>query len=315
MQLAQPDKLDKALSPGLGNIIRSLLGMKLKIDEDLLRETYPGRGLYEILKPLLLDEAQFKLITGYAELSTERATSIGDILENLRSIVPIRIASLLDSGALKIARSCAIAYAAAEVSEETIPDDEALNTDSNQDGNQQDSAENAKQRAAIVFADILSNHIDIIVCAGRHKAGAEAVIKALAPLFKEDTWSVLSDEGAVENVMNCPSTVRSLLGRESRYVPVEISKYINQLEYPDIGRDIIRILQMELQEKSLVRRALNEEASIGVWKTVPEMFNEKMKYQHDASGEDDSIKNFDDLRITAVALIKEYKKALGLSND
>ena len=59
-------------------------------------------------------------------------------------------------------------------------------------------------------------------------------------------WAVLAQDGAVENVINCPATVAKELGRDARYVDVQVSIYINQMHYPDIGRDIIKMLRAEL---------------------------------------------------------------------
>lgn len=313
-KLADPKKLEKELTAGIGNMARRMVGMAPKVDEQALREKYPGRGLYETLKPFLLDEAQFKLITAYAELNTKGAAIIGDIFENLRSTAAIRVACVLEPGTLMNARSCALAYAESELfAEAQGGEPEKRKRTINELRRDKALATKVKKRTAEVFADILNNHVESIGFVERHKAGAEAVVRALAPLFKEETWPLLAEEGAVENVINCPPNVADYLERDSRYIAVETSKFISQLQYPDIGRDLIKILKSELKDEELVRKALSDEKAIKVWETVPATFNNQMKYQHDAKGGDKTIANFSDLKQSSLSLVKEFKSALGVT--
>ena len=122
-KLVDPKKLGKEFTGGFGNFLRKMVGMKPNVNEQALRDTYPSKGLYETLKPFLLDEAQFKLVSSYANLSTKGATIIGDIFENLRSTAAIKVACVLDPDTLMNARSCAVAYAETEIFAEATADE------------------------------------------------------------------------------------------------------------------------------------------------------------------------------------------------
>ena len=124
----------------------------------------------------------------------------------------------------------------------------------------------------------------------------------------------MAEEGAVENAINCPANVSEYLGKDCRYVDAQVSKFISQLQYPDIGRDLMKILRKEVDDDAFFR-SLKEEASIKVWESVPGTFNNQFKYQHDAQGSDTTIKNFKHLKTSSLSVIKEFKSALGVTSD
>lgn len=315
-KVSDPNSLSKDAVGGVGNALRRLVGMKIKVNEDVVRAKYPGRGLYETIKPYLMHADQFKYITDYANLSTKCASVIGDIFEDLRSSSALKVACTVSPDGLMNARGCAFAYAETEVFAEAQEEaqDGTRKRHINALRRDKELAAEIKTRTARVFADILNNHVECIDFVERHKAGAEAVVRSLAPHFQEETWSVLAEEGAVENVINCPATVAKLLGRDSRYVDVQVSVYISQLQYPDIGRDIIKMLQKTLEPDDF-HKVLQDKAAIKVWETVPGLFNNTFKYQHDAKGADKTIKNFKELLVEAAPVIKEMKAAIGVSDS
>ncbi|MBT4740986.1 MAG: hypothetical protein HOO09_11440, partial [Rhodospirillaceae bacterium] len=99
-----------------------------------------------------------------------------------------------------------------------------------------------------------------------------------------------------------------------RYVDVLVSKYITQMNYPDMGRDLIKMLHAELSEEDY-HRALQDEAAVKVWGTVPGLVNNEFKYQHDAKTADKEIKNFGDLKTVLAPVIQDIKNALGLVTE
>ena len=315
-KVANPDDLGKEATGGFGNFLRRMFGMKIKVNIDAVRATYPGLGLYDLIKPYLLHVDQFKYVPDYAELSTKSAAVIGDIFEDLRSSSALRAACRLSPDGLTNAKGCAHAYAESEVFAAAMEADQDAVRKRNIETLRRDKelTEKIKRRTATVFADILNNHFECIAFVERHKAGAEAVVRALAPLYQEDTWTVLAEEGAVENVINCPANVTKELGRDARYVDVQVSKYISQMNYPDIGRDLIKMLQAELSEEDY-RRALQDEAAVKVWEAVPGLVNNEFKYQHDAKTTDKEIKNFEDLKTEVAPVIQDLKVALGLAGE
>ncbi|NKB45485.1 MAG: hypothetical protein GKS03_14530 [Alphaproteobacteria bacterium] len=313
-KIDDPNGLAKDATGGFSNFLRRIVGMKIKVNVAAVRATYPGLGLYDLIKPYLLHVDQFKYVPDYAELSTKSAAVIGEIFEDLRSSSALKAACRLSPDGLTNAKGCAHAYAESEVFAEAMEADQDAVRKRKIDTLRRDKAltEKIKQRTATVFADILNNHFECIAFVERHKAGAEAVVRALAPLYQDDTWIVLAEEGAVENVINCPANVTKELGRDARYVDVLVSKYINQMNYPDIGRDLIKLLQEELSEEDY-HRALQDEAAVKVWETVPGLFNNEFKYQHDAKTRDKEIKNFEDLKTEVAPVIQDIKIALGLA--
>ena len=312
-RLSQPHKLNRKLTSGFANTMRVMVGMKAKVDEKALRESYPGKGLYETLKPYLLVQAQFKYVPAYADLSTKGAAIIGDIFENLRSTAAIKVACVLEPDTLMNARSCATAYAESEFFTQAAAEkkDSGRKRNINELRRDVELSCKVKKRTAEVFAHILNNHVESLAFVERHQAGAEAVVRALAPLYVDETWTILAEEGAVENVINCPPNVAASIGKDARYVAVEVSQAIMQLQYPDIGRDILKILRSQLDDDAYMR-ALGDEAAIKVWETVPGTFNNQFKYQHDAKGDDTTIKNFKYLTAESRTVIKEFKNALGV---
>lgn len=314
-KVSDPKALGKEAVGGFGNALRRMFGMKIRVNEAAVRATYPGHGLYETIKPYLMHAEQFKYVRDYAGLSTQGAAVIGDIFEDLRSSSALKAACTVSPDGLMNARGCAKAFAEVEVYAEAVEDDQEGNRKRHINALKRDKELSAeiKVRTARIFAEILNDHIEAISFVERHKAGAEAVVRALAPHFGKETWDVLAEEGAVENVINCPPTVAKVLGRDSRYVDVQVSVYINQLQYPDIGRDIIKMLQKALEPDDF-HRALQDEAAIKVWETVPGLFNNEFKYQHDAKGADKTIKNFKELLVEAAPVVKSITAAIGVSD-
>lgn len=312
-KVSDPKSLNKDAVGGIGNALRRTVGLKVKVNEAAVRAMYPGHGLYETIKPYLLHSGQFKYVPAYANLSTKGAEIIGDIFEDLRSTAALKVACTVSPEGLMSARSCASAFAEVEVYAEANKEDqeEGRKRHVNELRRDKELTASIKVRTARVFADILNNHVESINFVERHKAGAEAVVRALAPHFGQETWDVLAEEGAVENVINCPPTVAKELGRESRYVDVRVSVFIGQLQYPDIGRDIIKMLKKALEPDDF-HKALQDDAAVKVWETVPGLFNNEFKYQHDAKGADKSIKNFKELLAEAAPVVKDIKIALGL---
>lgn len=314
-KVSNPKALGKDATGGIANALRRLVGMKIKVNEAAVRAIYPGDGLYETIKPYLMHSEQFRYVRDYAELSTKGAAIIGDIFEDLRSSAALKAACTVSPEGLMNARECANAYAETEVYAEAVDESQEDNRKRHINELKRDKELTAeiKARTARIFAEILNEHIECISFVERHKAGAEAVVRAIAPHFGKETWDVLAEEGAVENVINCPPTVAKVLGRDSRYVDVQVSVYINQLQYPDIGRDIIKMLQKALEPDDF-HRALQDEAAVKVWATVPGLFNNEFKYQHDAKGADKTIKNFKELLAEAAPIVKSIKAAIGLSD-
>lgn len=314
-KVSNPKALDKDAVGGIGNALRRMVGMKIKVNEAAVRSTYVGHGLYETIKPYLLDAGQFKYVRDYANLSTKGAEVIGDIFEDLRSSAALKVACTVSPEGLMSARGCAAAFAETQVYAEAEVADKDQGGGRKRHINEmrRDKVLTAeiKVRTARVFAEILNDHVESIAFVERHKAGAEAVVRALAPHFQDETWAVLAEEGAVENVINCPPTVAKVLGRDSRYVDVRVSVFINQLQYPDIGRDIIKMLSKALEPDDF-HKALQDDAAVKVWETVPGLFNNEFKYQHDAKGADKSIKNFKELLVEAAPVVKEIKTAIGV---
>jgi hypothetical protein len=305
-------KLDKSVIGGPINLVRRMMGMKPKINEEALRNLNPRKGLYESLKPYLLHRDQFKYIQEYSELSTKSATIISDIFENLRSSAALRVACRISPEALMNARACAFAYAESEIFAEVEAAAESRVTKRNVNELRRDKPliKRVRRHTATVFADVLNKYIESIAFVEQHKAGAETVVRSLAPLYGEETWEILGEPGAVENVINCPPTVARELGRDTRYVSIQISTFVSQLQYPDIGRDLLKIAKEKLSEEDF-HRALSEEAAIKVWEKIPGLFNNQFKYQHDAkAGGDKDIRNFKYLLAESEPIIKDLKEAL-----
>lgn len=315
-KVAKPKDLGKDAIGGFGNFLRRMVGMKLKVNIDAVRAMYPGQGLYQTLKPYLMHIDQFKYIPDYAGLSTKGAEVIGDIFENLRSSAALQAACRLSPDGLTSARGCARAFAESEIftAANASDQDSIRKRNINELRRDKELAAKIKIRTAIVFADVLNNHIECIAFVERHKAGAETVVRSLAPLFQDETWAVLAEEGAVENVINCPPNVALELGKDARYVDVEVSKAITQMNYPDIGRDLIKILAEELSKED-VNRAIQDETAIKVWSTVPGLVNNHFKYQHDAKTMDKEIKNYKDLKKELAPVVNQLKEALGLDYE
>lgn len=315
-KISKPAALGKDATGGFGNFLRRLVGMKIIVDRDVVRASYPGRGLYETLKPYLMHIDQFKYVADYAGLSTKGAMVIGDIFENLRSASALQAACRLSPDGLISARGCATAFAESEIFTAAGRSDKegGRKRNINELRRDKDLVLKVKVRTAVVFADVLNNHVECIGFVERHKAGAETVVRSLAPLFEDETWTILAEEGAVENVINCPHNVALELGRDARYVDIEVSKAITQMNYPDIGRDLIKMLRDDLSEED-ARRAIQEESAIKIWSTVPGLVNNHFKYQHDAKTTDKEIKNYKELQEELAPVVDQIKDALGLGAE
>ena len=142
------------------------------------------------------------------------------------------------------------------------------------------------------------------------KSANRDAIHSLYPPFEAELWDVLEDGQAVDNAINCPTHIALVLKKGVRHIPPEVSQALDELQNPDIARDLIKIGLDELGEDKL-HGYFENEGCFSVWKGIAGKFNNQFNYQHDAKGDVKDLKNFEDLKGMASGIFDDLKKAAG----
>lgn len=294
---AKPAKEEKPAGM-VGRLMGAFGGAKPS-PEAQLAKGFPGYGLYEVIKPFLTSERQFALVRYYAQLTTRQAQAVSSIFESIQSPEALKTACGMDPKALTNLLKCATAYA------ETVIRQEAPKKKAEADKQALHAEDVAAERAfrarvrdmaAEVFEYLLASRQEITEFVIENGMGSENAIRKMAPIFREDTWTVIMDPGAVDNVVNCSEEVLAVLGKSSRFMRKDISKALGQLKDGNIARDVMLICRQEWSQDQIAK-FLGDERYQPVWAKLPGTFNNRFTYQHDARSGQREVKNFEDLKM------------------
>lgn len=291
----------RGLQGRLVGSMRTLLdgGESEQPDPEPHRASYPGHGLYLVLKPHLRETWQFDFLDLYARLGTAQARTLGHLISRVHSRRRIESFIGLSEDDIALVRTTCRAFAEARLH---------LKLDhgprwqmSRQDQKAQSEAETQVATIeSIVFDTLLLDHFAAVEAIRELKARAPQVVKRLTPVFGDDLWSVMDHPQALENARHVPDHLLPILGPLSQHCPPDISTILGQIRDRALARDLMGIARETLPDEVLSRYLADPERK-PIWNSIPTKFNNAFPYQRDAmSG--GSLNNIDSLRTVATAI-------------
>lgn len=295
IQQAQRDQqrwLEERRAEGNG-IFRRLTRLVSKkadpvFDPAQYRPRAPMKDLFGPLEPYLVSHDQFGLLRCYCRWSPRKVETLGGLIHSLRDPDMIAfIGELGDEDLLflkKCARSCVEAMNArpkVKKGEKPPP-------------YQPKSEKQLDRQEAAMFADLLTNHLDLVPALLAMGRNADSSLRLFAPLYGTETWNVMQDPSSADNVINVPEDIQPVLGSLCRYVPPKLSRLWTQVNDVEIMKDILAFCRDEFPENEMAFY-LSDASRYPIWASLPRLFNNQFNYQRDAAPSK-SLKNRDDLR-------------------
>lgn len=299
------DKKRATLTGRLAVGLKELAGAPKAFDPNDFREDYEGFGLYEALKPHLQYEWQFRLVPLYARLSTRQAMAYDELIQFFRTPRELEVALKVRSEDVSMARGYSRAHAEALLGIEPGR--------TRRSGSDEDPAEAAARREQAfkeerrVFDHLLTRHLDCLEPLKAMGSGADAALRRLTRIFRDDVWSVLRDETQLRNAMNCPDHFVAVIGPSCRAMPPEIATILGQIQDRVLARDILR-LAMERFPRNELEAYLSDPDRKPIWNQLPAKFNNNYNYQPDAPRDSSNAKNFENLSMVCDGIFTSLKK-------
>ncbi len=274
------------------------------LDPEAFRASYPGHGLYAVLKPLLRESWQYGFLDLYARLGTAQARALGHLIGRVQS--RHRIEAFIDLSLDDIGLLRTVCRTFGET---------RLGLHLEQGPRWQMSAQAVEAQAeaetqlatveSIVFDSLLIDHMAAVDAIRELQDQAPRVVRRLTPVFGDDLWSVMDEPDALENARRVPAHLLPVLGPLSRHCPPDISTILGQIRDRALARDLMEIAREALPEKELVRY-LADPARKPIWNTIPAKFNNAFPYQRDAM-RGGTLHNVDSLRTVTTAILHSLR--------
>lgn len=301
-QASKRSTLTGRLTEGL----RDLTGAPRSFDLQDFRADYSGFGLYEALKPHLSEEWQFRLVPLYARMTTRQAQAFDDLILYFRTPDELELALSLGTEDVSRARQCARTYAEAFLNisisgygHRPRPDD-----DPEEMAARRDAALKEERR---VFDLLLTRFVHCLEPLKEMGSKAETVLRRLTPVFGEEVWSLVADDKALTNAINCPDFLLSVLGVSCRALPPEIGAALGQIQDRILTRDLLE-MAMERFPRDELERYLADPKRKVIWNQLPAKFNNSYSYQPDAPSDNATVKNHENLRMVAEGIFTSLQK-------
>jgi hypothetical protein len=291
----------KGLARRLVGGLKGLAAEAPRFDPDDYRTAYPGHGLYAVLKVHLNHDWQFHLIPAYARLGTRQAEALGDLIGYFTEARQVEMVAGLTAQDIGQARGFARAYAEATC---------GFSHGRRGDGGTEDqmarlAALHKEERQA--FDLLLTRYLDCLPPLRDAGPGAEATVRRLAPVFKEEVFALFKDPTALENAVNCPDLVIDIIGASARCCPPAVSRALGQIQDKALTRDLL-VLAMETLSPEEIEVYLADPVRLPIWDALPGRFNNSYRYRADAPEDSTTARNLDNLRMIAGGIFDSLRR-------
>lgn len=263
------------------------------------RQRAPMKGLFPSLEPYLVSSEQFGLLRSYCRWSVPKVEALGTLVHSFRDPDMISFIGGLGETDLSFLRGCARSCVEAMNARPTPKKGVKLPPYRPKSPEQMDREE------AAMFADLLTNHLNLVpelLAMGRN---ADSSLRLFAPLYGTETWNVMQDPSSADNVVNVPEEIQPVLGSLCRYVPPKLSRLWAQVNDVEIMKDILLFCRDEFPENEMAFY-LSDASRYPVWASLPRLFNNQFAYQRDAAPSK-AVKNKDDLRAVTSGIFDALK--------
>lgn len=283
------------------DLLRSLFNGHPVFSPSEMRQHYNGRGLYTVLKPLLLDPDQFQLIPYYAQFNARQVKSIGSLLRGMHTPDSIAAAAGYDSRKLIELSRCALMFARTVLSFSNTSEiyarpqrpSSALNN----------GVERDEVLAGEVLAYLITEKRSCVEDLLNNLVYAEPVIKACAAKEGHGVWALFGDSLALDNIALCPEEIVHGIGALAGSISPEVSSALDRFDNPTIPRDFLLYAQENFDEE-IIRSWLSDDTFLPVWQSMPSKFNADFSYSRDA--QTPGHKNFSDLKAASTGLFRSF---------
>ncbi len=295
----------KSVAGRLVSGLRDLTQDPPRFNADDYRADYPGRGLYNVLKPHLRHDWQFRLIPLYARLRTRQAEAMDDLITFFTEPRDLETVVSLKAEDIAQARGFARAYAEAITGVQRAG--RLARQPSGEDAEEQAAKlQAAQEEERRVFDLLLTRHVaslDPLRAAG---AGAEATVRRLAPVFEDEVFALFQTPDQLDNAINCPDFMLRLIGTAARACPPSVSAAFTQIKDRDLAKDLLRLTVEEFPHVEL-EALLGDPSRLPIWNALPGKFNNNYRYQADAPTDSATLHNLDNLRTVAAGLFDSLR--------
>lgn len=287
---ALAEKKKGGLTGRLVHGLKELTSDTPRFEAESYRHEYPGYGLYQVLKPHLKHDWQFRLVPLYARLQTRQAEALDELITFFTEPADLETVVNLKPEDIAQARGIARVYAEAVLgvsrNQRQVPGEDAEALAARQAGLQ------GEERR--VFDLLLTRHVaslDPLRAAG---AGAEATVRQLAPVFEDQVFVLFQQPQALENALNCPEFAIRIIGTAARSCPPKVSQALTQIQDRNLAKDILQMAVSTFSPEEL-EEYLSDPKRLPIWVSLAAKFNNNYRYQADAPSDSSTLRNRENL--------------------
>lgn len=295
----------KSVTGRLMSGLKELTSEPPRFEPDAYRADYEGHGLYEVLKPHLRHDWQFRLIPLYARLRTRQAEALDDLITFFTE--PKELETLVSLKAQDIAQARGFARAYAEailgVQRGGRRGAQAQGEDA-EDQMAKIAAVQAEERR--VFDLLLTKYVASLEPLRDAGAGAETTVRRLAPVFKEEIFALFQSPEQLENAVNCPDFVLKIIGTAARACPPKVGAAFTQIQNRDLAKDLLTLTVEALTAEEL-EEYLADPKRLPIWNSLPAKFNNNYRYQADAPSDSTTLRNLENLQMVAAGIFDSLR--------
>ncbi len=247
----------------LGYLMHAFGVMEFPSNAALLKK-YSRAGLYDVLKPHLVDLAQFDAVESYAMLSTRAAELLGPRLRGMTAPAVVKTFAGLDAEASKFAVALADAYAAATAEAAAEHDDELA------------SRPEPEHAAGEALVELLEGGTGLLKNAMAERKGALAVLRKMSGPLGKDVWNVLSHAGNIKNISHCSGPIAAGFGVLAAEMDDAVAKVLGGINDDKVARYFAAQL-LEISGPDKIRSWIIDTTDLAVWKSVVMDLNKDLR--------------------------------------
>lgn len=307
----EQEKKRQTLAGRLIGGLKELTSEPPDFSPDQFREEYPGYGLYDLIKPYLNSEKQFRLIPLYGQLQTRQLEALGDLVAYFNE--PRDLENLVRLSAEDIAQAKGFSriYAEAKLGvsrspNRMVPQRNAKGRDPAEEAEEQAKLKQLPAEERRMFDLLLTRYLDCFPALKKAGTGAETTIRRLTSVFGDDVFALFRDQQELSNAINCPDFILKIIGVSARVLPPEVAASLVHIQNKDITRDILS-LATETFPRQELEQYLSAEDRRSIWFALPAKFNNNYNYQADAPPESHSLRNYENLCTVCEGLFESLR--------
>lgn len=230
----------------LVGMLKQAIGLSTPPDNAKLLKQYSRQGLYEVIKPHLVNVEQFDAVEAYAMLSTRAAELLGTRLRCLTSASVVKTFAGLDAATGKFAITLADAFADATV--EGTPEEKEI-------------------VSGHALARLLNDGTMLLRNALAERKSALAIINKMSVSLGQDVWSVLAHTGHLKNLVHCSGPIAFGFGDVAVNIDSAVAKTLANINEDKVSQYFATRL-LEISGPECVEAWIRDNSDIHGWRSA-----------------------------------------------